>query len=358
MYYVLNMYFMTLRCIFCSLFFAVSALRVSAEILLPDPSILFDGGIYYLIGTDTQVVPDKEDNQIFPLYKSKDLIDWSCRGSDGKFLYLADKKDLYGACRFWAPQMFKRGGKYYLAYCSSAREDKLEMYISIAEADSAEGKFKLMSRLAIEGMEIDPFVFADDDGSAYLYFVYWRGHGIHVRKLSPDLKSFDGKLRRCVYVNRDWERKPLPTEFDEINKELKSKPQKDSLLGDFYNASSATAEGPTVLKRGEKYVMFYSANDFRSPDYCVGCAVADSPMGEWKKLQDYPIISREKTGLNGSGHGDVFTDADGQLWYVFHAHHSNIRVSPRRTAIVRLVETFGEDGYPRYEMDYSSMRLL
>ena len=331
---------------------------VIAEILLPDPSVLFDNGTYYLIGTDADVVPDKMVNQIFPLYKSKDLIDWTCRDTEGKFMYLADKKDLYGVSRFWAPQMFKHGDKYYLAYCSSAKDDKLEMYISIAEADSAEGKFKLISRLAIEGMEIDPFIFFDDDGSAYLYFVYWRGHGIHVRKLTADLKSFDGELRRCVYVDRDWERKPLSADFNKINEKLKRKPQKDSLLGDFYNASTATAEGPTVIKRGGKYVMFYSANDFRSPDYCVGCAVADSPMGEWKKLQDYPIISRDKTGLNGSGHGDVFTDSDGQLWYVFHAHHSNIRIPPRRTAIVRLVETFGSDGYPRYEIDYSSMRLL
>ncbi len=333
--------------------------NASAEILLPDPSIFFDKGNYYLIGTDTKIAPEKNDAQLFPFYKSKNLTDWTCRDENGKLIYLADKKDLTGICCFWAPQIFKRDSKYYLAYCSSPKKNTFILNISIAQADSMNDKFKQISNLTIDNAEIDPFVFFDDDGSVYLYFVYWKnGGGIHVRKLSSDLKSFDGNLKRCVKVSQDWERKPLPKEFEDLNEKLKKSVPKGVVLGDFYNASRNTIEGPTVIKRGGKYVLFYSANDFRSPDYCVGCAVADSPMGEWKKCQDAPIISRENTGFNGSGHGDIFTDAQGQLWYVFHAHHSNIKISPRRTAIVKLVETFGEDGYPRYKINYASMRLL
>ncbi len=345
--------------ILCSLIFIALVTKTFAEILLPDPSIFFDKGTYYLIGTDTKIVPEKTDEQLYPFYKSKNLIDWTCRDAEGKFTYLADKKDLEGICSFWAPQLFKHKNKYYLAYCSSPKENTFILNISIAQADSMDGKFKQMSNLTIDKIEIDPFVFIDDDGTPYLFFVYWRdGGGIHVRKMTPDFKNFVGKLKRCVRVDRDWERKPLPPEFVEINKTLKQQFPKDRVLSDYYNAGESTAEGPTVIKRGGKYVLFYSANDYRSPDYCVGCAVADSPMGEWKKIQDYPIISREKTGLNGSGHGDIFTDENEQLWYVFHAHHSNIRISPRRTVIIKLIETFGSDGYPRYEIDYSSMRLL
>ena len=112
------------------------------------------------------------------------------------------------------------------------------------------------------------------------------------------------------------------------------------------------------MKRHGKCVLFYSANDFRSPDYCVGAAVSDHPLGPWKKLQTGAVLSREHTGLNGTGHGDVFFGQDGNLWYVFHAHNSGIRVSPRRTGVIRLVETVGEDGYPRYAADPLSMRLL
>ena len=97
---------------------------------------------------------------------------------------------------------------------------------------------------------------------------------------------------------------------------------------------------------------------FRSPDHCVGVAVADTPLGPWRKLQSRAVLSREDTGFNGTGHGDVFVGQDGMLWYVFHAHHSSIRVNPRRTGVIRLRETLGSDGYPRYEADRVTMRLL
>lgn len=53
----------------------------------------------------------------------------------------------------------------------------------------------------------------------------------------------------------------------------------------------------------------------------------------------------------------MFLDDAGAMWYVFHAHHSGIRVNPRRTGVIRLAETVGADGCPRYEADPQSMRL-
>lgn len=94
-------------------------------------------------------------------------------------------------------------------------------------------------------------------------------------------------------------------------------------------------EGPTVIKRGDEYVMFYSANDFRNPDYAVGIATASSPFGPWHK-RPAPIIHRSNIGRNGTGHGDLFTDKDGNLCYVFHVHNTDEEVSPRRTMIVNL----------------------
>ena len=91
----------------------------------------------------------------------------------------------------------------------------------------------------------------------------------------------------------------------------------------------------TVIKRGDEYVMFYSANDFRNPDYAVGIATASSPFGPWHK-RPAPIIHRSNIGRNGTGHGDLFTDKDGNLCYVFHVHNTDEEVSPRRTMIVNL----------------------
>ena len=94
-------------------------------------------------------------------------------------------------------------------------------------------------------------------------------------------------------------------------------------------------EGPTVIKRDGVYHLFYSANDFRNPDYAVGHATATSPYGPWTKSPE-PVITRRDIGVNGTGHGDMFVDGVGALRYVFHTHNSDSKVSPRLTWIVTL----------------------
>jgi beta-xylosidase len=80
--------------------------------------------------------------------------------------------------------------------------------------------------------------------------------------------------------------------------------------------------------------MFYSANDFRNPDYAVGYATAKSPAGPWIKYSGNPVISRQLLGINGTGHGDILKDEKNKWWYVFHTHYSDTVVGPRKTAIV------------------------
>jgi hypothetical protein len=81
--------------------------------------------------------------------------------------------------------------------------------------------------------------------------------------------------------------------------------------------------------------MFYSANDYRNIDYAVGVATASSPYGPWVKSSQ-PVINRANMGYYGTGHGDLFKDAQGQWSYVFHTHNSFTEVSPRKTAVVGL----------------------
>jgi beta-xylosidase len=101
------------------------------------------------------------------------------------------------------------------------------------------------------------------------------------------------------------------------------------------NSNWPVAEGPVVLKQDKLYFLFYTANDFRNPDYATGYAVSATPYGPWKKFKGNPIISRQNIGVNGTGHGD-FVKKGKKLFYVFHTHHSDSTVSPRRTAIVRV----------------------
>jgi beta-xylosidase len=95
-------------------------------------------------------------------------------------------------------------------------------------------------------------------------------------------------------------------------------------------------EGPSVLKHNGLYYLFYTANDFRNPDYAVGYATSTSPLGPWKKYAGNPIISKNILGVNGTGHGDFVMDAQHQLTYVFHTHFSATKPTPRRTAIIKV----------------------
>ena len=327
-----------------------AAFACSAEILLPDPSIAVVGKRYYLLGTEYAPAGDPalkpSGKAVFPLYVSDDLHAWrlaETAAGEGRCLSLADA---FGKRLFWAPQLFSRNGKWFLAYTCDFRW-------GIAVADRPEGPFRpWMSYVSKRGQAIDPFVFQDEDGRAYVYFSSAELSGMAVAPLSPDLRSLAGSPMKCITNDQPWERKPLEPQYEALNRKF------GYGEWDQYRCGIGTTEGPTVMKRRGKYVLFYSANDFRSPDYCVGAAVADNPLGPWKKLQSGAVLSREHTGLNGTGHGDVFFGPDGNLWYVFHAHNSGIRVSPRRTGVIQLVETVGADGYPRYAANPQSMRLL
>ncbi|MFT4093718.1 MAG: family 43 glycosylhydrolase [Niabella sp.] len=102
-------------------------------------------------------------------------------------------------------------------------------------------------------------------------------------------------------------------------------------------------EGTTVIKAARKYYLFYSANDYQNADYAVGCAVSDSVLGPWQKLENQPLLSRNNTNWPGSGHGDLFKINDS--WYcVFHTHYSASQVSLRRTAIVPVFLNKDDDG--------------
>ena len=95
-------------------------------------------------------------------------------------------------------------------------------------------------------------------------------------------------------------------------------------------------EGPTVLKHQGLFYMIYSANDFRNPDYAVGYAISESPIGPWKKSERNPIIQGKHFGLSGRGHGVAFKDEKGFLYYDFQTHFNDSMVHPRKTAIINI----------------------
>jgi len=330
-----------------SFWISPSAVR---DVKVPDPSVFIDDGKYYLIGTENGLadVAKKEGAAVFPLYESDDLVAWRPAKTAAGAARLLRRADAFGKAKFWAPQLIRHEGRYYFAYTSDERW-------GIAVADAIGGPYRPHAAFPKGAGRIDPFVLVEEDGRVFAYFSDFNvggGVGIAVVELTKDLKAFIGEPTLCVKNDRPWERKPLEPQYAELNKKL-------GYSGwTAYQCNTVTVEGPTVLKRNGKYVLFYSANDFRSPDYCVCVAVADAPQGPWRKLQEGSILSRAETGHNGTGHGDVFFDKAGAMWYVFHTHASTTSIGPRRTGKIRLVESVGADGYPRYRVDPATTRMF
>jgi len=298
----------------------VAVTQPGDSIYLADPTIFYHEGTYYLYGTGGR--------KGFLVYTSPDMKSW--KGPAGlKDGYALFKGDAYGTSGFWAPQVFYTAGRFYMAYTANE-------HIAIAESDSPLGPFRqqVIKPVSGTGRQIDPFVFIDDDGKKYLYHVrVANGNRIFVAELKDDLSDIKPRTaKECISATAPWENTA--------------------------HASWPVTEGPTVLKHKNLYYLFYSANDFRNIDYAVGYATASAPYGPWKKFSGNPIISRQNTGHNGTGHGDFIRDEQGGLWYVLHTHHSNSRVSPRATAIVKA--RFVKDGSKpdKVVMEAPSFRYL
>jgi len=306
----------------CAMLASITVSARSAQkdtIQLADPTIFYENGQYYLYGTGS--------NRGFPVYQSADLVNWKAGVGRAEGGLALAKGDSYGDKSFWAPQIFKNKGKYYMAY--AANED-----VAIAESNSPLGPFRQSTIRKVAGPvhQIDPFIFKDTDGKLYLYFVRLQnGNRVFVAPLKDDLSDIDtAAAKECVNSSLDWE-----------NTAHKSWP---------------VCEGPTVVKHKGLYYLLYSSNDYQNIDYAIGYATSKSPMGPWTKNPDNPIISRHLVGFNGTGHGDLFAGKDGYLYYVLHTHYSNTKIQRRKTAVIKLA--FSADKPAKLVADKNSFRFL
>lgn len=276
--------------LFC-LSFCVSSIQAkeieaaASKVLFGDPFIMLYDEVYYAYGTAS---PDG-----IKVYTSTDLLTW--RAAPQRRLAL-DKKDVWGAKRFWAPEVYYVNGKFYMYYSG-------EEHICVATSDSPLGPFtQNVQRPMIENEKcIDNSLFIDDDGKPYLFFDRFNdGLNIWVAELEPNLLDVKKEtMRPCIHVTQEWEKV-----WPRVN------------------------EGGFVIKRNGVYYLTYSANSYESPFYGIGVATATNIFGPWIKYDKNPIY--QKVGdLVGIGHSAMFTDKDGQLRIVFHSHQSQTAIHPR-----------------------------
>lgn len=279
------------------------------ELFFADPTVYVENGKYYLTGTGGS---GNAASAGFAVLESTDLENWTVpAGVQGEtHMILSKGGRAFGTHGFWAPQLFKENGTYYLTYTANEQTVLTQSNMLLGPYTQAEIK-------PIDGTEknIDSYIFKDDDGKHYLYHVRF-DNGNYLWVAEFDLEKGGIKpetLTKCFDQTEPWEATPA-------------------------YESAPIMEGPTVIKLKDKYYLFYSANHFMNIDYAVGYAVADSPYGPWIKQRDSPIIHRTIVGEHGSGHGDLFEGLDGHLYYVYHVHYDEEKATPRRTRIVPVMK--------------------
>lgn len=275
----------------CAQAFAIDYIPES-EVKTADPFVLYDNGTYYLYGTRAG-----NPNKGFEAFTSKDLKTWKREG------YVITT----GHSLYWAPEVYKFDGKYYMYYSANHR-------LYVATADNPLGPFKDVTgepMLELGVNTIDNTVFTDtlEDGSVqqWMFFVEESGGNVIYRcKLNPDHVTCDAStVQRVLSADQSYEKK----------------------------VGYRCTEGPIVYKKGNRYFLQYSANTYNSIYYAVCVAFTTSIEGnKWTKLNTNPILNYQTLDnqLYGTGHHGWFIDKDGKLRIVFHAYKNNKCQGTRR----------------------------
>lgn len=248
-----------------------------------DPDLALFGDTYYLYAT-TDGFSGWSGTQ-FHVFSSKNLVDFT---DGGIILDVAGDDVLWAVGSAWAPCIKERNGKYYFYFC--AKDAAGDSNIGVAVAAHPAGPFTaekeplITRRMCAErgiamGQTIDPSVFTDEDGTAYLLF----GNGnAAVVRLGEDM------------VSLDW-----PTLAN-------------------YEGAKDFREAITVTKRGGVYHFTWSCDDTGSPDYHVNYGTSDSIYGPITYC--YTLLEKdEENGILGTGHHCILSVPGRDEYYI--AYH-------------------------------------
>lgn len=213
----------------------------------------------------------------YHVFSSTNVTDWTDHGvivQQNKVEWV--KPDSYS---MWAPDCIERNGKYYFYFPSIPKDTityKKGFTIGVAIADKPEGPYKTEPN-PIKGVSgIDPNVFIDKDGQAYLY---WSGGNIFVAKLKTNMTELDSEVK--------------------IIENLPAKGLK---------------EGPYMFERNGIYYLTYPHVDKKIER--LEYATADNPMGPFKVTG--VIMDESPTGCWTNHHSILEFK---KQWYLFYHHN-------------------------------------
>ena len=261
-----------------------------------DPSPLVVGDTLFLFTShdaSPEDIPDPNEKNSagffmydWLLWSTTDMVNWTEHGAVASLQDFKWRSRENGA---WAIQTVERNGKYYL-YAPLHGHG-----IGVLVADSPYGPFRdPLGKPLVWQQEhwddIDPTVFVDDDGQAYMY---WGNPNTYYAKLNEDMISLDGDIVKLDYHIDHYQ------------------------------------EGPWLYKRNDRWYLAYASTC--CPE-ALGYAMSDKPTGPWQAkgyiMRPTPRDRGNHPGIcDFKGHSYVF----GQDYDLMHldtfVHHERRSVS-------------------------------
>lgn len=222
------------------------------------------------------------DMEDYHVYSTTDMVHWQDHG----VIFSPFQQTTWAKEAAWAPDCVERNGKYYLYYPTDKK------HIGVAVSDRPDGPFidplghPLLSidspGVVCDRDFIDPCVFIDDDGQAYLFVGQNTPCCI---RLNPDMISYDGQ----VHIIQGIE--------------------------EFFEAA-------WVHKRGDKYYFSYSDGPFHGHEPRIAYCTADHPLGPYT----YQGIVLDPVN-SGTNHHSI-VEYKGQWWLFYHTSDLSLYNAP------------------------------
>ena len=254
-----------------------------------DPAPMVDGDRLYVYTGHDEAGADFFWMYDWRVFSTADMVNWTDHGSP---LSLASFE--WADDRAWAPQCIARDGKYYF-YVPVHSKLSGGMAIGVAVGDTPYGPFKdaLGKPLYDNGSwdHIDPTVFIDDDGQAW---IYWGNPRLYYAKLNRDMISIDGEVKTIEFTEEGFGA-PDP-----------SKRERGKKYTDTYT------EGPWAFKRNGIYYMMYAAGGV--PEH-IAYSTSTTPTGPWTyRGTIMPQMNETQSFTNHAG----ICDFKGHSYFFYH----------------------------------------
>ena len=334
--------------------------RNDRKVDVADPCVVYiddendtDYGSYYLYGTT--------GNTGFFCWKSDDLVNWEGVGYALLYRDLSTPQGKAVSVDSWAPEVIYDGetDKWYMFFSSTPKDSSNSYIPYIAQSDSPSGPFDLIDH-------IDSYTAADgtllkdieniETNNSYYYQRYMTFDPLKMsqalEKLGLAVMDATSDVLRAIdfhpYVDSVTGDKYLyfNTSVNSYIMGIKmnswTEPDYDTLTiiakPGYSTPSAAEKDVPNemntsvneaawITEHGGRYYLTYSTNSYKDKTYQVCQAVADNPLGEFRKLTEAEggiLLSADsalRDDVSGTGHSAII-NAGGQDYIIYHAHNS------------------------------------